>query len=68
MQALSLVLTTADEAVYWHLFTTPRTITVEQLEPFADITLGANPGANVVNNRIIQPLNGRSVYSHTASA
>jgi len=55
------------EIVLWHVFTTPRTITTDQLNVFADVTLDAHDEGNVDNNRVIQALSGREVYSYEAS-
>ena len=58
----SLTTPPCSEIVKWHVFLQPRTVSVEQLSTFAEITLKAHPEAFVTNNRVVQPLNGRSVY------
>uniref|UniRef100_A0A6S8L4K1 Carbonic anhydrase n=1 Tax=Dunaliella tertiolecta TaxID=3047 RepID=A0A6S8L4K1_DUNTE len=62
----SLTTPSCDEIVKWHVFTTPRTLSVEQEKVFNDATLKAHADAYTTNNRIIQPKNGRSVYIYNS--
>nr|1Y7W_A Chain A, Halotolerant alpha-type carbonic anhydrase (dCA II) [Dunaliella salina]1Y7W_B Chain B, Halotolerant alpha-type carbonic anhydrase (dCA II) [Dunaliella salina] len=60
----SLTTPGCDERVKWHVFTTPREVTREQMKLFVDVTMGAHAGADVVNNRMIQDLGDREVYKY----
>nr|P54212.1 RecName: Full=Carbonic anhydrase; AltName: Full=Carbonate dehydratase [Dunaliella salina] len=64
----SLTTPPCSEIVKWHVFLEPRTVSVEQMEVFADVTLNSNPGATVTTNRMIQPLEGRTVYGYNGAA
>ncbi|KAF5841504.1 carbonic anhydrase [Dunaliella salina] len=60
----SLTTPPCSEIVKWHVFATPRTVSIEQLKVFNDVTLGAHADAYTTNNRIIEPRNGRNVYEY----
>ncbi|KAF5842846.1 carbonic anhydrase [Dunaliella salina] len=60
----SLTTPTCDERVKWHVFKEPRTVSLDQLKVFSDVTLAAHPEATVTNNRVIQPLHNRKVYEY----
>ncbi|KAF5841505.1 alpha carbonic anhydrase [Dunaliella salina] len=60
----SLTTPPCDERVKWHVFTTPRMVTIDQMKFFMNVTMEAHSDAALVNNRVLQDLNGRKVYKY----